>query len=190
MYDEATHIFPHQLETERLILRPPRPGDGRLINDAIHESFSELHRWMPWARAMPSIEESESFARDAWARYRARDDYPIILIDRKSGALIGASGLHPRDWSVPKFEIGYWARTSWAGRGYITEAVHALVDFAFEGLHAQRLIIRCDAENRRSAAVAERAGFHLEARLHHDARDNQGDLCDMLLYARLPSSGS
>ena len=33
-------------------------------------------------------------------------------------------GLHRIDWAVPKFEIGYWARTSHAGRGYITEDVY------------------------------------------------------------------
>ncbi len=189
MYQEGTHIFPQQIETARLVLRPPRPGDGRLINDAIRESFAELHRWMPWARAVPSIDESDSFARDAWARYRAREDYSVLLIDRQNGMLIGASGLHPRDWSIPKFEIGYWARTSCVGQGYITEAVIALAEFAFKGLRAQRLIIRCDADNVRSAAVAERAGFRLEARLHHDARSNQGELRDMLLYARFPPSG-
>jgi RimJ/RimL family protein N-acetyltransferase len=84
--------------------------------------------------------------------------------------------VHRMDWSVPRFEIGYWVRTNLQGQGYITEAVNGITAFAFSVLNAQRIEIRCDARNTRSAAVAERAGFALEARLHHDTRAPDG-LC-------------
>ncbi|MBE0688520.1 MAG: GNAT family N-acetyltransferase, partial [Anaerolineae bacterium] len=38
----------------------------------------------------------------------------------------------------------------------------------------------------RSAAVAERAGFVLEARLHNDMRDNAGELRETLQYVKFP----
>ncbi|MCL4247245.1 MAG: GNAT family N-acetyltransferase [Anaerolineae bacterium] len=186
MYPAANPQLPSQLETERLILRPPRPGDGRVLNDAIRESFAALTRWMPWAKTMPSLDETENFARDSWAHFNAQEDYPLLLFDKQTGELLGASGLHPRDWNVPKFETGYWIRTSREGQGLITEAVNGLTRIAFEILQAQRMIIRCDARNTRSAAVAERAGYVLEARFHNDIRDNAGELQDMLLYVKFP----
>jgi len=178
--------LPHQLETARLILRPPQPGDGRIVNDAIRETFAALTQWMPWAKTMPSVDDTESFARDAWSRFRAQEDYPLLLFDKATGEFVGASGLHPHDWLVPKFEIGYWVRASREGQGLVTEAVLGITRFAFERQGAQRLIIRCDSRNVRSAAVAERAGYTLEARLHNDLRDNTGSLRETLQYVRFP----
>ena len=52
-------------------------------------------------------------------------------------------------------------------------------------LHAQRLIIRCDARNLRSARVAERAGYRLEATLRREMRAPDGSLRDTLQFVRL-----
>ena len=73
--------------------------------------------------------------------------------------MVGSSGLQGIDWEVPKFEIGYWCRTSFTGRGYITEAVRGITAFAFEALGARRVEIRCDSRNHPSVRVAQRAGF-------------------------------
>jgi RimJ/RimL family protein N-acetyltransferase len=89
------------------------------------------------------------------------------------------------DWSVPRFEIGYWVRRCFVGQGYITEAVRGVTRFAFETLGARRVEIRCDARNERSRRVAERSGFELEATLRNHAVAVDGELRDTLIYARL-----
>jgi ribosomal-protein-serine acetyltransferase len=110
----------------------------------------------------------------------------MMLTLKENGMMIGGSGLHRIDWSIPKFEIGYWARTSHAGQGYITEAVNGITRFAFETLGAQRVEIRCDVKNERSAAVARRAGFALEGTLRQDARDHiSGGLRDTHIFAQV-----
>ncbi len=175
-FPECVHV--HQVER--------RPGDGPAINQAIRESLNELRPWMPWAQSVPTIEESEAFARRAAAQWLTRENLSMCLFRQPDGLFVGGSGLHRMDWSVPRFEIGYWVRTSLQGQGYITEAVRGITDFAFSVLKAQRIEIRCDARNTRSAAVAERAGYALEARLHHDTRAPDGSLRDTLIYARFP----
>jgi RimJ/RimL family protein N-acetyltransferase len=177
--------FPDLFETPRLHIRAPRPGDGLALNAAIRESYASLHVWMPWALEMPTLTRTEDFVRDAAQRYAQRQDFSVLLWERASGLLVGGSRLHPHDWNVPMFEIGYWVRSSREGQGYITEAVQALTRAAFDILRAQRVVIRCDARNLRSARVAERAGYTLEATLHHDARANDGSLRNTLVYARL-----
>jgi RimJ/RimL family protein N-acetyltransferase len=87
---------------------------------------------------------------------------------------------------VPAFEIGYWIRASAEGHGYVAETVQLLTDFAFASLHAQRVMIRCDARNRRSAAVAERLGFIREAHLRNDMRDATGELRSTLVFSLTP----
>jgi ribosomal-protein-serine acetyltransferase len=178
--------FPDHFDTDRLLLRAPRMGDGETINAAIRESFEKLHQWMDWARRIPSIAESETHAREAAARFRSREELSWWLFSKSDGMFVGASGLHSIEWSVPRFEVGYWLRTSMEGQGYMTEAVTGIVQFAMNTLHAERLEIRCDALNRQSAAVAERAGFMLEAQLRHHRRNRNGELADTLIFAQFP----
>jgi RimJ/RimL family protein N-acetyltransferase len=73
------------------------------------------------------------------------------------------------------------------GHGYITEAVHRLTQLAFETLGFQRVEIRCEAANQRSAAVAVRAGYTLEAHLRNQRRNPLGELADTLIHAKIAS---
>ena len=91
--------------------------------------------------------------------------------------------MHRIDWTVPRFEIGYWCRTSRVGHGYVSEAVAAITRFAFETLHAARVEIRTDVANSRSFRIAERLGFTLEGILRRDSRTPDGELRDTRVYA-------
>lgn len=180
--------FPDRIESERLIIRAPRAGDGPAMNAGIVESLAELRPWMPWAQHAPSVAESEAGVRRGHARWILRDDL-WMLIFRKSGGqeeeFVGASGLHRMDWSVPRFEIGYWLRTSLQGCGYMTEAVRTITGFAFDLLLARRVEIRADAQNVRSCRVAERCGFALEGTLRSESVDADGLPRDLRIYARV-----
>jgi RimJ/RimL family protein N-acetyltransferase len=97
--------------------------------------------------------------------------------------LVGIPGLQGIDWEVPKFEIGYWCRTSFTGHGFITEAVKSITSITFEVLDARRVESRCDPDNLKSTRVAERAGFTLEATLHNN---ELGTLRDTMIFAMTP----
>ncbi|HEV7300292.1 MAG TPA: GNAT family protein [Tepidisphaeraceae bacterium] len=177
--------LPETIETERLIIRPPRPGDGAAVNEAVRESFAELHRWMIWAKEVPTPEASEENVMAAVAKFAAREDLRLHLYDKASGALVGSSGLHAIDWAVPKCEIGYWMRTSRAGQGYATESAAAIAELALATLGARRVEIRVDPLNERSWRVAERLGFTLEGTLRNDDRGPDGRLRDVRIYAKV-----
>lgn len=176
--------FPDHFETERLLIHAPRAGDGAALNRAVCESLEALRPWMPWAQTAPTLEESECTVRHAISRWMVRSDLMLFVWD-KNGEFVGGSGLHRPDWDVPRFEIGYWRRTGFGGRGLMTEAVRGIADFAFETLGAKRVEIRCSAANHRSAALAHRAGFEHEATLRSTTRW-QEQLHDELIFARLP----
>src|SRR5258708_31456518 len=99
--------IPEAFETKRLLIRVPRPGDGPALNAAIQETFEDLQPWMPWAKERPSVEKSEENSRKAYSLFLTRDDITLRLIHKESGLFLGSSGLHPRDWTVPKFKVGY-----------------------------------------------------------------------------------
>ena len=169
--------FPDSFETERLLIRAPRPGDGTELYAAVDESLAELKPWMPWASEPRSPSAAEQNVIQAHADFLLRRDLRLHLYLRSDPAtMVGGSGLHRIDWDVPRFEIGYWIRTRFSGHGYITEAVRGIAAFAFRELNAERLEIWCDVRNERSAAVARRVGFRHEATLRHNRRDNHGEL--------------
>lgn len=178
-------ILPLPRETQRLILRPPSPENAAAIQEAIEESFPELHVWMDWAVTLQSLEETKAILTRARARYESMEDFGVHAFLKDTGRFVLGAGLHPLNWGVPKFEIGYWCRTSMQGKGYVTEVVKELTAAAFRDMAAKRVEIRCDSRNQRSRRVAERAGFRLEAELQYDDRANDGSLRDTLIYALL-----
>ena len=174
--------IPERLESARLTLAASRAGQGAAVNDTVLES--QLKPWMPWAQQPPTLEESEKVCREAQAKWVAREKLDFCFFDKPGGRLVGKGGLHTIDWSVPKFEIGYWVRTSSTGRGFATEATNTLVEFA-HSLGAHRVEITCNRANLASRRVAEKSGFTLEGILRSHRRAPDGGLADTCMYARV-----
>jgi RimJ/RimL family protein N-acetyltransferase len=63
--------------------------------------------------------------------------------------------------------------------------VHGITDFAIQHLHANRVEIRCDSRNTRSAKVAERAGFTLEGILRNVEYDEEGSMAHQMVFAKV-----
>ena len=177
--------IPEQIETERMILRATRADDAPETFLAVLESFNELAPWMPWVHPEPKLAGSEAFNQEAQFKWVSREMLDFQWIDKTSGELIGKGGFHTINWEIPKFEIGYWVRTSMGGRGYCTEAVNALVAFSKQQLGAKRLEICSDPRNEKSRRVAERCGFALEGILRRNMRDPYGGLRDSCMFARV-----
>jgi len=184
--DPILRDVPSELLGDRVRVRSYRAGDGAALFEAVVESREHLRPWMPWVDSHRQVEDSEVFARRAAARWLAREDFCCGIWDRQTDRYLGSSGLHVRDWDVPELEVGYWLRSSAEGHGYVSETVRLLARVAFETLGANRLFLRCDALNDRSAAVARRLGFVQEGTFRHDSRDPSGSLRDTLFFAMLP----
>jgi ribosomal-protein-serine acetyltransferase len=176
---------PETVESERLVLRATRAGMGPAVAEAVRESRRDLERWMAWAREARSASESERHCREMQLRWHAREELDFCFHRRSDGALVGKGGLHTIDWSIPRFEIGYWIRSSATRQGYATEATLALCAMARAALDANRIEISCDARNAASRRVAEKCGFELEGVRRRSRRDAAGKLADSCLYAKV-----
>jgi len=173
-----------ELRGERVLVRPYRADDADDLYAAIEASRDHLRPYMPFA------DETEAELRDwlahAMARWLLREELTVGVWEIANGRYLGGSGLRPHDWSIGFFEIGYWLRADAEGHGYMAETVRLLTDYAFTSLGANRVQIRCDARNTRSAAVAERCGFVREALLRNDSRGADGSLRSTLVFAQTP----
>lgn len=177
--------LPLEFTSERLTLRAPCREAGPLLNEAARESYDELAPWMPWVHPFPSVQDSEDYGEKGRANYEEGTKFPLQLFLKETGQFVGSSGIHPHNWEVPTFEIGYWIRTSLTGQGYATETVLAIINIARVYLRARRVEIRMDSLNEKSWRVAERAGFELEGILRHERRGLTGGLRDTRVYAKI-----
>lgn len=177
--------FPESFETKRLLIRAPLWGDGVSMNEAVRESINELRPWMAFAHTIPTLEESEKVTREGRLEFLKRFKLHMRIFRKETEQFVGCISLHHINWELRNFEIGYWIRSSCIGKGYMTEAVKGITDFAIKELEANRLEIRCSTRNTKSAAVAERAGFTLEGILRRDCLGQGGEIHDSKLFAKV-----
>jgi len=149
-----------------LVLKRWEPQWADEATAAVRESLPELKLFMPWAKDdYDDAASSDFIARsvDNWAKGE-EFNYAIFTT---IGDLVGSIGLMTR-MGPGVLEIGYWTRTPYAGRGYMTAAVDTLARVALTLPGIDRVAIRHDAANAASAAVATKAGFVEVERVHRD----------------------
>lgn len=177
--------FPDEFSTERLVIRMPRPGDGKAVYDSIMASINELKPWLSFAQKEQSEQDVELNIRQSYISFLKRDDLRLLVFLKETGEFIASSGLHRIDWSIPKFEIGYWIDSRFSGKGYMTEAVKGITDFALNELNARRIEIRCDEKNVKSRAIPERLGYTLEGILKNNSlTPDTNELRNTCIYAK------
>ncbi|MEY2494824.1 MAG: [ribosomal protein S5]-alanine N-acetyltransferase [Verrucomicrobiota bacterium] len=160
----STFLLPHfpegyQLQTERLVLRPPALEDV----DALwpHVSDPRITRFLAWG-PHPNKEVTKSMLRSLieaqkqgkgfhWIVFRGKELLGIL-------SLIDVRRTH-RCWTLDRAELAYWLGPACQGFGYATEAARWVLQFAFEKLALHKVIVYHVSENPSSGAVAQRLGF-------------------------------
>ena len=176
--------LPDILEGSKLILKAPDIEYASLVQQAIEESIDDLKIWLHWAKDIPSVGECEGRGVIDCETFRKRDELSFYIFTKDGQRFIGKAGLQRIDWSVPKFEIGYWIRTSCQHQGYASEAVQLLTQFAFNELNANRVEIRCDENNQRSRAIPRKLAFTLEGILRNETLAPDGQLRNTMVFAK------
>ncbi len=117
-------------------------------------------------------------------RKSPRVAYNLAVVHRAEGRMIGWIGIGPssRYPGAGEFGFGYMLHRGYWGRGYATEAVSAIVDFAFRALAARRVSAWCYVENRASARVLAKAGLRFERR-YRGTEPKSGQAAWCLEYA-------
>jgi RimJ/RimL family protein N-acetyltransferase len=156
---------PYRLETERLVLRCFEPDDAPAFLRATLASREHLLAWMPWAASMADgLDGVLPLLRRFRGGYDRDENYPMAVLARESGELVGSCGLHPR-CGQGGLELGYWVHVEHVRRGYASEMAAALTRVGFELFRMDRLEIHCDPANEASRRVPEKLGYQLEGRL-------------------------
>jgi ribosomal-protein-serine acetyltransferase len=157
---------PEIIDAGELELKRWEPTYAAAAAKAVRESLPQLQPFMPWAHDAYDVEAAQSFVEmsaNEWAEGTAFN-YAVFTA---AGELVGSCGLMTR-MGTGMLEIGYWISSGHTGRGYATAAVTELTRVALALPGVERVVIRHDAANPASGAVAAKAGFKEVERRHRD----------------------
>jgi [ribosomal protein S5]-alanine N-acetyltransferase len=178
-------------ETARLLIRPPRMEDFESWAVLRSASRAFLEPWEP-------IWPQDDLTRAAFKRRISRIEdeaaadmaYSFFLFTRDDARLVGGANLNNvRRRAAQMATLGYWMGAPFAGQGLMTEAVGAVVPFAFRLLKLERIEAACIPENLASVRVLEKTGFRREG-LAREYLAIAGQRRDHLLFARLASDAA
>ena len=175
-------MLPRVLETDRLRLEATVPAHAGGLWAAIEASLPELTTFMAWAPSA-SLPNTVTFTERMEKKREELTDwsFTIFLGDEVAGniSLMGYDAL------ADLAEVGYWLRSDLCGRGLMTEAGRAVVDFGFDHVGCHRLELRAAETNPASIRVAEKLGFVREGVLWEANRAPDGGRYDMHIFGLL-----
>lgn len=155
---------PYRIETPRAVIRAYGPADVDVLHATIAANTEALRPTMPWIADEPL---SRGARAELVRRFRGQMDLGtnfIYGIFGPDGALLGGTGLHPRQ-GPGTLEIGYWIVHARWGEGLATEIAAAMTQTGLRWMGAARMEIRTDVTNPASARVAEKLGYRMEGTL-------------------------
>ena len=167
------------LRTSRLVLRPFALSDAGMIQQlAGDELVADTTLNMPHPY-LDGMAESWILTREAeW-----KSGTLVAFAIEESGELRGTISLRLAP-AHRRAETGYWIGRAWWGRGFATEAVCAILDFAFDQLKLNRVEATHFTRNPASGRVMEKAGMTREG-LHRERFLKNGRFEDVVQYAIL-----
>ena len=169
---------------EKVVLRGLELYDAKELHKCVNDW--EVRRYLGMFYPFSEIEEEE-FVKSSWERRKKGTDFIFGICEKENGQLIGTIGLHKVDWKNRNAELGIaiWKKEYW-GRGYGTDAIKALLKYAFHELNLHRVYLRVYNFNKRAIRCYEKAGFKKEG-VMREAFWRNGEWHDTILMSILQS---
>ncbi|MFJ7698118.1 GNAT family N-acetyltransferase [Lysinibacillus fusiformis] len=168
------------LENEIVNLKPLELNDLSGILEAA--SYPEIWSHMPIT--IKKMEDVNNFVENALLMRRNKTEFPFVIVDKKTGEIIGSTRFMDIDDTHQRVEIG----TTWLTPAYWRTAINTnckylLLEYCFEILHLQRVQIKTDHENSRSQKAIERIGATKEGVLRNHMIRKDGTTRHTVMYS-------
>jgi ribosomal-protein-alanine N-acetyltransferase len=142
-----------ELRAGNLLLRPPDERDLDAIVEGCRDP--EVPRFIPFVPIPYTEDDGRAFLADVREAWRTTPERTFAVVDGDSDEFLGVVTVRLREGG----SVGYWLKREARGRGVMTEAVRAVVDWARREHGIERLVLTAHPENVPSQRVAEKAGF-------------------------------
>ena len=175
------------LFTDRLVIRSYTLGDESWYYDMSQRNRAHLERYEPEnpAMAIKTEEDAKKMISNFVEDWQKGHHHFMGVFLKERERFVGQIyiGLVNRD--INEFGIGYFSDVEHEGKGYVTEALNAVIKVLFEQLNAHRLRIETDDTNIRSIGVAERCGFVREGHIRENKKNPDGTYSGTLYFGLL-----
>ncbi|MBO4285692.1 MAG: GNAT family N-acetyltransferase [Alphaproteobacteria bacterium] len=188
MLDLKTKTFekfslPEILTGQNCIFERRQSKHNEELFHLITDSKEFLRKYLFWVDDTKTLEDVKQVTEIFSKNWDNRDSFEYVFLDKKTGEMVGAGGIHTISYMNKWAEYGYYLSKNAVKKGYATDFVKTLEKELFiRGIH--RLVIECDKENTASAKVAERCGFSFEGCLK-GAKFAYGEYRDEFVYAKI-----
>jgi RimJ/RimL family protein N-acetyltransferase len=168
-----------EIKTERLLIREIDHEDAADMQE--YASDPEVVYYMPWGPN--TLEQTMVFIREKIAdqEQNPRVRWEMAVESVAEGKVVGGIRLSVHG---DQGDIGYCLNRGYWRRGFMTEAVRAIIGFGFRELGLHRIFATCDPRNTGSWSVMEKAGMRREGLMKEQMKFRDG-WRDSFLYAIL-----
>lgn len=148
-----------ELYTDRLRIRS--------LQDHDWENFLALHldpdinRYVRIPEPVEVIHQKFEQRAKTWS-YTSGDWLTLVIESLETDEFIGLTGFHCQHLEEQRAEVGYLLAHASHGKGYATESLQAVIDWACLSLQVHKFVGYCAKDNIASARVMEKCGFQLE----------------------------
>lgn len=170
----------YSLEGDRIKFKQMTIEDSKAIHS--FASDSEVSRFIGWPLTH-SLEETTAYVEEMIKRDSLGSHIYANVIDKSTNKVVGTAMIFNFNHIAKHAEIGYVFHQNVWGKGFCTETVKLVCDFAFNVLGLHKLHAQVAAANIGSSRVLEKNGFELEGRLR-DYHFVEDQYYDSLLYGK------
>ncbi|MGF7056963.1 GNAT family N-acetyltransferase [Brassicibacter mesophilus] len=152
----------HKLEGENIYFKRLNISDAKEIHS--YASDDEVSRFIGW-QLMHNLNETSRYIEEMLRREAAGTHFYASIVLKSIQAIIGTAIIFNFDSEANHAEIGYVFHSGYWKKGYGTETVALMNNFAFKSLNLHKLHARVVEANIGSIRVLEKNGFEIEGRL-------------------------
>ena len=166
-----------EIQTRRMILRSAREEDAEAMHALWHSEFVGKYNVLT---PMSMEKMRRKLIKDA-------ESENVHLVLKETGAVIGMIGVEEDSlrYDADSVMIDYFLGEAYARKGYMTEALRAVIPHIFADENIRVITARVFADNYASRALVEKLGFTHEGTLRHAVRSPDGIVHDDRLYSLL-----
>ncbi|WP_160676327.1 GNAT family N-acetyltransferase [Clostridium sp. C8-1-8] len=178
------HKGTEQIETERLILRrfEMKDAEDMFRNWAADEEVCKFLSWNPHS----NISETEQIV-ESWINSYEANYYNWAIELKELGQVIGQLSLVGINEKYSSCMPGYNIGRSFWGKGFMTEALRAVIIYMLKDIGMNRIEARHNTLNIASGMVMKKAGMKFEGILRQVKVDKHGNFYDLAVYSTLKS---
>ena len=155
-------MFDYKINND-ISLKPLRFKDSLEFYNLVDRNRAYLKEWLTWVDKVKEVSDSKEFIK--FTLKQAHDDMGFQAAIWYKGQLAGIIGFYSYNHENREASIGYWIGEEFSGKGIMSRATIAIINYGFSEMNLNRIEIRCAEYNVASQNIPKKLGFTQEGLL-------------------------